>query len=231
MPLWSPTDVKEYIKPEEAAEIISSCENYRDKLILQTMWETGGRVTEVLSLKPGMIDLINNCIYLPNLKQRKIRKGTKNKRKDNTPPLKRIFMFPESTLCQTLTDYYRENKINTDSWIFRGKSRDGRVSRMHIWYLLSNRDWGRKHGLAAELNIRKIKGGSLKPVWPHLFRHGAAMNMLHRTGRLDVVQFQLGHRSIVTTEDYATLSDEDRKAIIYGRDVNSTTHDQSYDHK
>lgn len=205
MKLWTPNDIPEYITPEEAQAMIDACPRLRDKYILRTMWETGGRISEVLSLKPEMLDTINNCIILTNLKQHK---------KDGKTPLKRVFLFPESTLVKELIVYSKERSIPAHSWIFQGKSKDGRISPVTIWYLLANCEYGRKLGLAAELGIRKIKNDNLRPVWPHLFRHGAAMNMYHRTGRLDVVQKQLGHRSIVTTEIYAQLTDEDRQILI-----------------
>ena len=132
--------------------------------------------------------------------------------------MKRVFLFPESTLCNELIAYANDNDIGPNEWIFKGRvkkeGRVGQVSPTYVWYLLSSRFPGRKKGLATSLNIQKIKGGDLKPVWPHLFRHGAAMYMLHRTGRLDVVQKQLGHRSVMTTEIYAELTDDDRQRII-----------------
>ena len=210
--------VSEFVTAKEAEVIIQTCPKTRDKLILRTMWETGGRVKEVLSLIPDHIDPINNCIYLENLKQ-KTDKGKK-------PPLKRVYLFPESNLIQDLLYYIKENSISRENWIFQGKvktgNRIGQVSPTYIWYLLSSVGritdrWKRRDGIATTLGIRKIKGGNLKPAWPHLFRHGAAMNIYHRTQRLDVTQKQLGHSSIMTTEGYAELTDDDRKKIINGK--------------
>lgn len=203
--------VSEYITPREANEIIQSCSKPRDRLILRVMWETGGRLGEVLSLIPDYVDPVNNCIYLPNLKQHK-----------DKIPLKRIYLFPESMLCSDLTQWTSDNSIDRHSWMFPGKSRTGQVSNQYVWYLLSSVSrstdrWKRKEGISTRLGIRKVKTEQLKPAWPHLFRHGAAMNIYHRTGRLDVTQKQLGHSSIQTTESYASLSDEDRKTIIQGK--------------
>lgn len=244
--------VSEYITPKEAEIIIQSCPKLRDKLILRTMWETGGRVAEVLSLISNNIDSVNNCIYLPNLKQNTIRKKkgeTKKeyeKRKEelkewrkqrkaqieekraplldkDEPPLKRIFLFSDSTLCRDLLNYVVENEIERYDWLFQSNtSKSGRVSTTYIWYLLSaikggsysSEKWKRRNGLTTSLRIGKIKGGILKPAWPHLFRHGAAMNIYRRTQRLDIAQKQLGHSTIMTTEGYAELMDEDRKEII-----------------
>jgi len=254
----SKLDVPEYISLEEAHEIIKLCENKKYKLVLRTMWETGARISEVLSLIPHNINKKNNCIFLPNLKQKPIRKKKsetdkeyeqrkatheewKKQRKQlikekkapildkHGPPLKRIFLFPESTLCQDLLEFAKEENIGDYNWIFKGNSDTGQISTTYIWYLLSSArgtsyssdKWKRKQGLATVLGFNKIKGGLLKPAWPHLFRHGNAMNVYHRTGRLDVTQRQLGHSSIQTTEGYAEMTDEDRKKII-GETIKST---------
>ena len=212
--------VTEYITPEEAAEIIKSCVKERDHWILQTMWETGGRVSEVLGLISDHIDRLNNCLYLTTLKQ-KTRTGIN--------PLRRVFLFPESTLCQDLLDYCTREGIGKYDWIFQGQVRkpgkEGQVSPTYMWYLLSSAPhlgdkWKRREGLATAIGIRKMKGDKLKPAWPHLFRHGAAMYIYHRTGRLDVTQKELGHSTIATTEGYAQLLDDARKKIIDGSKEN-----------
>lgn len=208
--------VSEYISPKEAEAIIGACPKLRDKFILRVMWETGGRISEVLSLKPEYLDPVNNCIFLPNLKQ-------KSRKEGQPPPLKRIFMFPDSILIKDLQEYISTYEIVRGDWVFQGGVRKegkvGQVSPVYIWYLLSNvrhpsDRWKRKDGLATELGIRKIKEDKLKSAWPHLWRHGAAMHIYHKTQRLDVTQRQLGHSSIQTTEGYAELTNGDRKKII-----------------
>lgn len=207
--------VQEYITVSEALTIIKACANPRDKLILRTMWETAGRVSEVLSLVPENIDIGTNSIFLINLKQ-------------GRPDLKRVYLFPESTLCKDLIDYCHMHDITNGRWIFQGgvkmiskndkiqkRDRRGQVSPTYIWYLIANpMEIGRRPGIATTLNINKTKEGRRVSAWPHLFRHGAAMNIYRRTGRLDVTQKELGHSNIATTEIYAQLMDNDVKEII-----------------
>jgi len=218
MAKWKSMEVSEYLSPEEANSIIEACQNPRDKLILRVMWETGGRVSEVLALKPEHIIEKDNCIILKNLKQKTKKGGT---------PLKRVLLFSESTLVKDLLEFISDNSIQRGSWVFQGgvyrvSGREGQVSPTYIWYLLSSvvgtsyssTKWKRKNGLATSLGISKIKEDIVKPAWPHLFRHGAAMNIYHRTQRLDITQEQLGHSSIMTTQGYAKLTQEDKKTII-----------------
>ena len=244
------TQVPEYLNPKEAIAIIQKCPKPRDKLILRTMWETGGRVAEVLSLVPDYIDSINNCLHLSNLKQKSIRQKKnepdtdfklrkdkyqkeQNDRKEslrllkgvpeddkNGPPLKKVFLFSESTLCQDLLSYVEENKIGQYNWVFYSdRSRDGRVSTTYIWFLVSNvrrfgDRWKRRDGLATVLQIKKDKGASRKPAWPHLFRHACAMYILDNTGSTELAQRQLGHARLSTTQGYAVLKLEKSRKML-----------------
>ena len=160
---------------------------------------------------------------LLNLKQnpktgKRIEKYGLEKLEKAEVPLKRIYLFPDSTLCKDLLDFCRRNKIGNQEWVFKGKGRTGQVSATYIWYLLScpmtPGRGKRREGISVSLGIRKIKRGKLKPAWPHLFRHGAAMNILKRTKSLSVTQRLLGHSTITTTEGYAGLSDEQIKEIV-----------------
>lgn len=59
-----------YFTPDEVRRIIDGVENLRDKLLLEVLWQTGGRVSEVLQLTPGAIDFNNDCVRLVTLKRR-----------------------------------------------------------------------------------------------------------------------------------------------------------------
>lgn len=199
--------VHEYLSMPEYRRLLNVCGTEEYYLLLRTMWETGGRIGEVLQLRPEDIDTENNCLILRNFKQ---------KRKSKTdpkpaPPLKRIFIFQDSDLCSRLVSYCREHRIK--GWVFPGRRNpDNPMNTVYAWRLITR--------LAKGAGIRHIKKDRAtgqymnRPAWPHLFRHGAAMNMLRRTSRLDVVRDQLGHRTVQTTEMYAGLGDPERQEII-----------------
>jgi len=209
--------VTEFLKPDEVLALLSVVIPEEDRLLLRTLWETGGRAGEVVRLVPERVDLKNHCILLHNFKQ--------NKRK--TPdqpvaphPLKRIYLFPESTLCQDLLDHCKASHIKAGEWVFPSRMDPSKpFSRVTLWRMVTT--------AAAELGIRYVKKDPRtgeyrnKPAWPHLFRHSAAHVILDRTGRLDIVRDQLGHASISTTQVYASMSDEQRKKIIRGEERQS----------
>ena len=227
-----PKKVSEYLEVNEVLRIIEAVPKERDKLILRTLWETGGRISEVLSLTKNNIITGDNCILLYNLKQSKRKKLLDGTWPPKAPKrLKRIFLSENSTLMKDLIAFCEKSNVEPDDLVFSGgcrhPDRKGQVSPSYIWKLLSEPYdplKGKKGGIAWHLNIRRIKkdkGSEIdtgqeknKPAWPHIFRHSAAMELLKRTGRLDVVKEQLGHSTILTTEEYAGLTDRDRKKIV-----------------
>ena len=207
---WPRWRVTEFLKPDEVDALLLAVRLDGDRLLLRTLWETGGRPGEVARLLPEHIDTKNNCILLLNFKQRRHRiTGSRQ----HPHPLKRVYLFPESTLCQDLLEYCRGQHIKPGEWVFPSRrSASKPFSAVTLWRLVTT--------LAEGLGIRYVKKDPRtgeyrnKPAWPHTFRHGSAVNMLERTSRIDVVRDQLGHASVSTTEIYAHLTDVSRKRII-----------------
>ena len=209
---WSKSKASEFLRPEEVTALLAAIASEGDKLLLRTMWETGGRPGEVCRLVPENIVSENNCILLQNFKQNK-RKDPSEQRKPH--PLKRVYLFPESTLCKDLTEYCKSTHIKSGEWVFPSRrSASKPFNSVTLWRMVTT--------LTESLGIRYIKKDKRtgeymnKPAWPHLVRHSYAMSALSRIGRLDIIQKQLGHASISATEVYAGVSDEDRRKAIQG---------------
>jgi integrase len=60
---WQPP---EGLAPEEIGAIIAAAATERDRLLLTTLWATGARISEVLTLRPR--DVHRDGLVLPNLK-------------------------------------------------------------------------------------------------------------------------------------------------------------------
>jgi len=190
----------QYLEPSDVWRIINSCENERDRLVLETMWESGGRVSEVLALTPEWIG--ETSLILPNLKQR-------------------VEAFKEVTvsadLCLRLKDFADKSHIAEGSCIFRSPGNPGKpMGRNYVWRLVTR--------LSGELGIARVKKGKgldqgegtpeFRNAWPHLFRHSSAMHILEETGSTEVTQHQLGHSSIITTQGYARTKDLSAKESL-----------------
>lgn len=59
-----------YYTRDEVRALIEACGSARDRLIVETMWQTGLRVSELLALSPASIDFAGEVLRAPTLKRR-----------------------------------------------------------------------------------------------------------------------------------------------------------------
>lgn len=165
--------------PHDAARIA------RDRAILQTLYSTGLRVSELVSLNRSQVDL-ERREFMVRGKGRKPRivflsdraveaiQGYLKLRDDNFEPL---FLN------------YRHARVAED--ITMGEKR--RLSTVMIEYLVRN--YARKAGI-------------IKKVTPHVLRHSFATELLVNGADIRSVQEMLGHSSITTTQIYTHLTNK-----------------------
>lgn len=196
------TEYRTYIPPTylETGEVmaiigaVSSVSRHieRDTLLLKVLWQTGGRITEVLELIPKRVG--NTSVILKNLKQ-----------KSEAPPYKEVYITPD--LIQELRGYCRH--IHEDDYVFKpNRSKTGHLSRFYVNWMM---------GKAARLvNVKRVntRTGEFSFAWPHLFRHSCGMYILDKTGSTELAQRQLGHARLSTTQGYAVLKlEKSRKKL------------------
>lgn len=149
----------------------------RDSAMLATLYATGLRVSELISL--GVGDLSLNSGYL-----RAFGKG----RKQRLVPLGDL-------AAQRLTAYINDGRpalVKDESEPGLFLSRRGRtMSRQAFWKLL------RRYAIAA---------GITAPISPHKLRHSFATHLIERGADLRAVQAMLGHADISTTQIYTHVS-------------------------
>ena len=152
----------------------------RDAAILETLYATGMRVSELTNLKPERLYFEIGFI-------RVIGKGSKER------------LVPVGEFAQSSIEHYLEisrpeflNKKNphkAENRIFLNQ-RGGPLTRMSIWNIVNK--------YAEKANIKKN-------VYPHIFRHSFATHLLEGGADLRAVQEMLGHSSIITTEIYTHI--------------------------
>ena len=159
----------------------------RDRAALETLYATGCRATEVVTLRPSDIDLERGSIRCVGKgdKQRVVPLGEKAREalraylRDDRPSL--VAKRPET----------REVFV----------SRTGRpLSRVALWRIVSG--YARALGLTAA-----------GPIGPHTLRHSFATHLLAGGADLRVVQEILGHSSIATTQVYTRVEISQLKAV------------------
>jgi integrase/recombinase XerD len=161
----------------------------RDRAILELLYGTGMRISELVGL--SLHDLLLDTDVI-----RVFGKGSK----ERLVPLGR---FARSALEEWLSANGR-GAMSPARWARRGDSeavflnaRGGRLSRQGAWGIV--RGYGDKVGLGERLT-------------PHVLRHSCATHMLDHGADIRVVQELLGHASIATTQVYTKVSTERLRA-------------------
>lgn len=172
-----------YLTNEEIAKLfnirLTKPVDYRNKAILEVMYATGARISEVINLELNQIDF-EECII------RVVGKGKKER------------IIPLDDVAIEALDNYINNyrlfliKNETRNYVFLNKNGE-KISRQMIFKILKN--------LANKVGITK-------EISPHTLRHSFASNLLNNGADLRVIQELLGHENLETTEIYSHLQNK-----------------------
>lgn len=164
---------------------IATPNGLRDRAMLEVLYATGLRVSELVGLRVGDVRPDPGLVTV-------VGKGNKE----------RIVPLGETAL-QWLERYLREaypvfrKKAPSSSYLFLTR-RGGPMSRQQFWNIVER--LGRMIGLA-------------KPLSPHVLRHSFATHLLENGADLRAVQLMLGHADISTTQIYTHVTRERLKQI------------------
>ena len=159
----------------------------RDRAILETLYGGGLRISELVGLDLGDLDLQGGMA-------RVLGKGSK----ERVVPLGR-------SARGALQEYLDSGRIDLDRSRNRAdrnalflNARGGRLTRQGAWLIV--RAAGDRAGLRGRL-------------YPHVLRHSCATHMLDHGADIRVVQELLGHASLSTTQVYTKVSPERLRAV------------------
>ena len=172
----------------------------RDRAIIELLYATGARISEVCGLNLGDVDLTHRMVRLYG-------KGAKE----------RLVPFGRAA-AGALADWLGTDgrpHLQPDRWARRADSeavflnqRGARLARQVAWAMVKR--YGERAGIPA---------GDLSP---HVLRHSCATHLLDHGADLRVVQELLGHASVSTTQVYTKVSQE-RLLQVY-RDAHPRAH-------
>jgi integrase/recombinase XerD len=157
----------------------STPEGKRDSAMLELLYASGMRVSELVSLDVEHVNTTDNEV-------RCIGKGRKER------------LIPIAPRAATKVEEYikkarpRLVRRDTEKALFLNRRGD-RLTRQGFWQIL--KEYAKEAGLEAQ-------------VTPHTLRHSFATHMLNRGGDLRTVQELLGHANISTTQVYTHLTTE-----------------------
>ena len=164
----------------------------RDRAILEVLYGSGLRISELVALDVDDIDLDQGSIL--------VRMGKGNK--SRLLPLGRAAKQAVGDyLATTRVGLVRKRTARTPrsaSAALFLNARGGRLSRQGCWKILKAH--ARTAGLADKVS-------------PHTLRHSFATHMLDGGADIRVVQELLGHASLTTTQVYTLVSDERLKDV------------------
>lgn len=167
---------------EEISQMISSIDvnekfGQRNKTIIEILYGTGIRVSELIELK------ISNIFFKENI----IRVFGKGDKERFVP----IGMQAKKSINDYINNKRNHQKIEESSNDILILSKDGKKLTRHMIFTLIK-------------NIT-IKSGITKKISPHTFRHSFASHLLKNGADLRTIQLILGHENITTTEIYTHL--------------------------
>jgi integrase/recombinase XerD len=180
-----------YLRLEEVERLLqqpdaSTAFGLRDRAMLEVLYSTGLRVSELTGLKVTDIDTKVGCV-------RCIGKGDKER---VVPVGKKALAIVERYLREGRPEIVKDARTNS-AFLFVNR-RGGKISRVGVWKILSN------YGKQAELRTS---------LTPHMLRHSFATHLLERGADLRSVQLMLGHADISTTQIYTHVVEERLKQV------------------
>lgn len=196
----SPVELLEYPKRElklpnvltqdEISRIVEAADSYtplgiRDRAMLELLYSTGMRISELINLK--LTDVFLDEAFL-----RITGKGGK----ERYVPIGKLAMDWLTIYLERGRPYLKQH--HDSGYLFINRNGD-KLTRMGVWKIVQK--YAKRAGIK-------------KPVTPHTFRHSFATHMLEGGADLRVVQELLGHASIRTTEVYTHISQEKLKEAV-----------------
>jgi len=156
----------------------------RDRAILELLYASGLRVSELVNARLELLDLDAKMIRVTG-------KGNKTR------------VVPVGAkACAAITDYLKKERPGmvrkrTGSEVFLS-ARGSKLSTVRVWQIV--KETAKRAGL--DVN-----------VYPHLLRHSFATHLLSNGADLRIIQEMLGHADITTTQIYTHVDQQRLKSV------------------
>lgn len=188
--------VPKALSEAEITRVLDTCigldgVGYRDRAMLEVLYGTGMRISELVGLQLSALDLDDGMA-------RVLGKGSKER-------LVPLAGFALRALVEYLGPSGRP-RLEPRRWAKRGdaeavflNARGGRLTRQGAWLVVK--------GHAEQAGLAEV-------VYPHVFRHSCATHMIEHGADIRTVQELLGHASLTTTQRYTRVTAERLRSVF-----------------
>ena len=154
---------------------------YRDRAMLELLYATGLRVSELVNLQLSQVSIEPGVL-------RVMGKGNK----ERLVPVGEVALDWLAAYLRHVRPSLLQNKAATNAVFVT--QRGGAMTRQAFWYMI------KRHATSAGIDPDKLS--------PHTLRHAFATHLLNHGADLRVVQMLLGHSDISTTQIYTHVADQ-----------------------
>ncbi len=155
---------------------------YRDRAMLELLYATGLRVSELVNLQLSQVSIEPGVLRIMG-------KGNK----ERLVPVGEVALDWLSAYMRHVRPSLLQNKSSATNAVFVTQ-RGGAMTRQAFWYMI------KRHAVHAGIDPEKLS--------PHTLRHAFATHLLNHGADLRVVQMLLGHSDISTTQIYTHVADQ-----------------------
>ncbi|MFO0707055.1 MAG: site-specific tyrosine recombinase XerD [Nitrospira sp.] len=148
-------------------------EDQRDRTMLELMYASGLRVSELVTLGVSRLDLTLGCVRVAG-------KGAK----ERLVPIGEAAKVLLEEYCEQVRPMLLKRRLSRALFVTR---RGGPLTRQAFWTIVKR---------------RSQRAGITKRISPHMLRHSFATHLLEGGADLRAVQAMLGHANIATTQIY-----------------------------
>ncbi|MBW2083851.1 MAG: site-specific integrase [Deltaproteobacteria bacterium] len=221
-----------YIRRHEVQRILSclqgrpACRSGRDRLLVEVLWNTGARISEVLELTAESVNFNQHTITIRSIKKRKFHKKAKDIRNEIRGLELALANDPDSKILQRKLDDARRRlsacKKEPPPPVFRTipitADLSGKIAAYCMENSLKNHD--RLFPISRVRAYHIIRRAGEKAgidkdrCHPHVFRHGFAVNAVLSGVPPLVLRRWMGHARIETTLVYTEVLAQDTKDYL-----------------